>query len=270
MGKRSLSVDMEAIVDAMDMGDAPFTSFFNTRDGKVTEVMSDSALDFDHEDEEDANAAAEIYEDPDWVEIPLVEGRDDYRLMERFTASIDEEDIRDMLQLALCGRGAFSRFKDVIHRYPDIQARWYATRKRALVEQATEWLAALGISPEYELREPEASAMPAPTPGIGTAEPDLLDVLLLAQTKRGNELVDGCVIRRCDTGSAGAANRVFKKLAREICELCGVAWRKRYVQGKATFDMERLHLEKRGTVVELRIEVNDAVFERLSGERLTR
>jgi hypothetical protein len=269
MSKRKLAVDMEAIIEAMSIGDTPFASFLNTRTGKITQVVSDRSLDLDLDldgDDELAAAAEAVYEDPDYVEIPALEGRDEYRLMEGFAASMDEEDIRDMLELALGGRGSFSRFRDVVFRYPDIKERWFASKKEALVARATEWLEDLGIDPDYELRHPEPS-QPAPAPAKGAVEPDLLDLLLLGVTEHDDRLVNGCVVRRLTARDPQHANQLFKKLAREICEYWGLPWRKRFAQGKSEIHVERMRLEKRGKELELRIDVDEAVHRRLTAPR---
>jgi len=48
------------------------------------------------------------------------------------------------LLAAISGRGAFRRFKDVIHRH-GVQEAWYAFRTTALEEDAAMWLEAHGI-----------------------------------------------------------------------------------------------------------------------------
>jgi hypothetical protein len=46
--------------------------------------------------------------------------------MERFIASLDDEDIADRLAIAIDGRGAFRRFKDTLSRWPELMTRWHA------------------------------------------------------------------------------------------------------------------------------------------------
>ena len=65
--------------------------------------------------------------------------------MERFCSSVDDEDMRDDLCNAIRGRGAFRRFKDMIHAY-DIAEEWYQYRDAALREMAIAWCEAHGIA----------------------------------------------------------------------------------------------------------------------------
>jgi hypothetical protein len=48
-------------------------------------------------------------------------GRD----MEAFVATVTDPDRADRLSIAISGRGAFRRFKDVLARWPDELERWY-------------------------------------------------------------------------------------------------------------------------------------------------
>jgi hypothetical protein len=71
-----------------------------------------------------------------YPEIPRFESRDGYALMTAFASTVEEEDIRDHLDLALRGKGAFGRFRDVVCGYPDLRAAWFE-RKRAVLVTST-------------------------------------------------------------------------------------------------------------------------------------
>ena len=79
------------------------------------------------------------------ISVPDQDSHEDYRDMERFVGTVPEGHLRDMLLLALDGRGAFRRFKDVLYRYPEDQKRWYAFKAERLHRQMMDWLEEKGI-----------------------------------------------------------------------------------------------------------------------------
>jgi hypothetical protein len=70
--------------------------------------------------------------------------------MARFAESIDDSQLRELLDLALRGRGAFRRFKDVLAHYPRERERWFRFREERLQEAMHEWLEDNGIEPTTE------------------------------------------------------------------------------------------------------------------------
>jgi hypothetical protein len=51
-----------------------------------------------------------------------------------FARDVDEDDIRAQLDLALEGKGAFRRFREVVFRYPDLKKAWLEKRQQAFLE----------------------------------------------------------------------------------------------------------------------------------------
>ena len=79
-----------------------------------------------------------------------------YGWMAEFAASVADARLRDRLEVALAGRGAFRRFKNALLDALDERTRWFAFRDVRLHEAAREWLAEHGI-------EPTASPPPEPS-----------------------------------------------------------------------------------------------------------
>jgi hypothetical protein len=71
----------------------------------------------------------------------------DYGDMERFISTVEDQRMRERLEIAIHGRGAFRRFKDLIARYPDTQDQWYAYKDARERQQVLEWLGVQGIEP---------------------------------------------------------------------------------------------------------------------------
>jgi hypothetical protein len=56
----------------------------------------------------------------------------------------------EKLEIALDGKGAFRRFKNVISDYPEEEKRWFAFKDKRMREEVIEWLNDLGIEPEQD------------------------------------------------------------------------------------------------------------------------
>ena len=52
--------------------------------------------------------------------------------MVQFTRTIDDPRLRELLEVALDGRGAFRRFKDMLARWPKERERWFAFHDKCL------------------------------------------------------------------------------------------------------------------------------------------
>ena len=62
----------------------------------------------------------------------------EYKIMENFCYSVEDEGISNSLHRAIRGSGAFRKFKDGIHRF-GIQDDWYRYRAEAFKKIAIEW-----------------------------------------------------------------------------------------------------------------------------------
>jgi len=249
---------MPRILDAMTSNPNDPHRWFLDLQGGTVELLVDEL----YADDEVPDLAAEIEAEPSrFAEIPHAEG--EYDLMARFAESVDEDDIRDRLEIALRGKGGFGRFRDVVFRYPDIKSRWFAMRNAMLVEQAKEWLAGLGIEPSYELPR-QAEAAPAHEPRSREPKVGLLELLLLGAPDGKTELIRGRVRRIVRLTTQGFARQAFKELARQLCGWFGLEWRNRFIEGKSSFDLETAHLSVEGTTVTLEIEVSRAACDLFS------
>jgi hypothetical protein len=258
MSSRKLRVAMDDILLAMTTpADYQSEAYLDLETGGVLTVEDESSSGVAEDDN-----AGRIDDDPErYAQIPRTESHDEFDLMSGFADSVDEDDIREMLALALRGKGAFGRFRDVVFRYPDLESRWFAMRQEWEVGEAKRWLASLGIEPDYQLRSVEAAPAQQPAPAPQAPKIELLDLLLLGAPDGKTELIGGRVRRQVSAAERGAARQLFKGLARGICEYFGVAWRKRFIENKDTFEMERAHLRLEGTTVVLELDVPKVIWD---------
>lgn len=84
-----------------------------------------------------------------YLDVPVVdETRDGYRDMEVFIAEeVTSPHLAELLAVAIRGRGAFRRFKDVLGDHPEERDRWFAFSHRRSRQRLLDWLEAEGIEP---------------------------------------------------------------------------------------------------------------------------
>jgi hypothetical protein len=107
------------------------------------QVWPDTAFDYrsvlSGEEEED-----ELEDPGKWLWAHCEGSRDGYRDMERFIQTVSDPGRADRLDIAITGRGAFRRFKDVLARWPGELERWYSFSAERQYGRARAWLADAG------------------------------------------------------------------------------------------------------------------------------
>ncbi len=82
--------------------------------------------------------------------LPKPDSQDGYQNMQDYIESLEDEHLRELLEVAIQGSGAFRRFKDVLYRYPDAQMNWFKFRKERERQRMLDWFESEGIEPEFE------------------------------------------------------------------------------------------------------------------------
>jgi len=81
-----------------------------------------------------------------FVLVEPIESRPGWDEMCDFAATIDDRRLRELLEVALAGKGSFRRFRDVLAGHPEERARWFEEHDRRMKERSREWLDAHGIA----------------------------------------------------------------------------------------------------------------------------
>lgn len=76
-----------------------------------------------------------------FVELPEADTRSSYRDMEAFVDTVTMPRLRQRLERAIRGRGAFRYFRDELSDEPAEEERWYAFKRERLRDRIREWLA---------------------------------------------------------------------------------------------------------------------------------
>jgi GNAT superfamily N-acetyltransferase len=81
---------------------------------------------------------------PRYRDLPEWNPTHGYRLMEGFTAGFKNPRIRTELTAALNqGKGVFRAFKDTLHRYPEVEKRWFSFKTQQMKQEIIRWYNAL-------------------------------------------------------------------------------------------------------------------------------
>jgi len=146
---REVPVDWEALEDAFENNAPEVHSYLHLGTGEVLRVVDGIA---------DPEMHARIAADTTYLRIDPVSSREQYRWMERFIQMLEDGELRDKLTLAIDGKGAFRRFKDVLMAHAPERERWFAFRSERLRVFMEAWLAA------HALRPVARPVWPAPAP----------------------------------------------------------------------------------------------------------
>ncbi|MBN1655203.1 MAG: hypothetical protein JXA30_15650 [Deltaproteobacteria bacterium] len=136
MEKRHVPVVWEAIQDAFENNAPEVHSYLHLTTGEVIRIVDGIA---------DPNMHARIVSDPSYIRIDPVSSREQYRWMERFISTIEDEEFHKKLLGAIDGKGAFRRFKDVLMHFPVDRERWFAFRAERLKVAIEAWLDTHGL-----------------------------------------------------------------------------------------------------------------------------
>ncbi|MCP4678171.1 MAG: hypothetical protein GY854_22190 [Deltaproteobacteria bacterium] len=156
--KIKVAVDWVELEGALENNSPELHSFLNTVTGDVIRIF---------EGGEGAESRLKQSESsPDYVYIEPVSSREQYRWMEEFIEIVEEPTLKDKLNIAIDGKGAFRRFKDVLVGYPVERERWFQKRASKLRTHMTDWLTSKNVIPtntpprEGEVERQEENSRP--------------------------------------------------------------------------------------------------------------
>jgi len=134
-----VAIDWVELEGALENNSPELHSFLNKITGDVIRVFRGS------EDSDQRMRAMD--EDPDYLYVEPISSREQYRWMEEFIEATEDFNVKDKLNIAIDGKGAFRRFKDVLLAYPEERERWFIKRSIKLRAHISEWLKAKYIEP---------------------------------------------------------------------------------------------------------------------------
>jgi hypothetical protein len=118
--KKALNIDIEELCGAMEYSSYEYEYYLDLDKGAIlflSEYM---------DDEETRKVKDKIKEDFDRYErIPKAESHEGYEDIVDFIATVKDEHLAELLEVAINGKGAFRRFKDILLNYPEERERWF-------------------------------------------------------------------------------------------------------------------------------------------------
>lgn len=146
-------VKLDDIIEGLEFQSEEHHSYLNKITAQVVTVSDDDFRavegeepleDFPEWQRDSIKIAKEILETDHYIGLPDKFDINEYELMKEFCRSIDDDDIREEMLVAIEGRGAFRMFKHNIHRY-NLADDWYKFRDEAYKQIAIEWCEVNGI-----------------------------------------------------------------------------------------------------------------------------
>lgn len=83
-----------------------------------------------------------------FIHVPKQESRDGYNDMVDFAETVTNDRPRELLFVALSGKGAFRRFKDALYNYPEQRQHFLEFSDKRVKDRILEWQADEGIELE--------------------------------------------------------------------------------------------------------------------------
>ncbi len=158
---RKLKINWGDLELAIDTGSFEMSHYLDLETGEVPMVTeedrdrldepTDSLQDWEKEAVEQARAIEEGLGER-YVGVPGQSSHEGYRDMERFIATVARPRLRDRLDRAIEGRGAFRRFRDVLAEHPEEGTRWYALKELHVQKRMLDWLESIDVEPSNPLK----------------------------------------------------------------------------------------------------------------------
>ena len=133
--KKTLKIGLDELYSAMENSSYEVEYYLDLETGEILFVSEGM------DDEETGKLKIQIGEELDRYElIPKVESYEGYRDMQAFIATVEDDHLSELLEVAINGKGAFRRFKDVLLNYPEERERLFQFKDDRMKERALEWL----------------------------------------------------------------------------------------------------------------------------------
>lgn len=137
---RPLAVDLEMLAMLLEGYPAESGGLLDLSSGDCRPTFTEGLV---------AGSEAEEADDPErWLYVPALGSRAGYRDMELFIEGLADAALADRLRIAVGGRGAFRRFKDVLARDERAWRRYHRLGDERQRGRVRAWLAEEGYCPQ--------------------------------------------------------------------------------------------------------------------------
>lgn len=133
----AVAVDWMEFEGALENNSPELKSFLNIVTGDVIRIFEGS----------DKGKSINAENNDEYVLIEPISSKEQYHWMEEFIETVEDAPLKEKLNIAIDGKGAFRRFKDVLMGYPGERERWFAKRSTKLHAHMIEWIKLKRIKP---------------------------------------------------------------------------------------------------------------------------
>lgn len=141
-------IDLDSIGEALEDHSYDHKWWLDPNSGEVQ-----VSTDFDGNDEQLSDAGL--------IPIEAIASHESYQDLLEFTSSVRDPRVRDLLERAIAGRGAFRRFKDTLFEFPELRQTWFAFHDARILRRALRWLADENVI-DNQIAERQIQAHPDP------------------------------------------------------------------------------------------------------------
>lgn len=143
---RRVPVNWDDLEMALTSRAEEWACYLDVRNGEVQMVAIGRFGGDDDDRPADEEIEAEL-EAGHLIHVEPLDSSVEYGWMTEFAESVADARLKARLEIALDGRGAFRRFKNVLAGHPAERERWFAFRDARVRAAAREWLEDQGVEP---------------------------------------------------------------------------------------------------------------------------
>ncbi len=151
----ALPVKLSVVVDQIEMTGDEMTAYINRKTGDLITITDEDLSYIEDDDDDDSlipdwqretvDQAKQVLTDKEYIALPDSFEIHEYKIMENFCYTIEDERVQYVLLQAINGKGAFRYFKDKVNE-EGINKNWYQFRDNAFRQIAVGFLENHGIA----------------------------------------------------------------------------------------------------------------------------
>jgi len=154
--KKTIAIDLTELATALE-DHSGLEWYLDTETGDVLPIPDDA------DDDLLPVPREELVDSHRFRFIEPLESRLGWEEMRDFAGRVGDRRLRELLEVALAGKGAFGRFKAVLADHAEERARWHAEHDQHMAERARAWLDREGIAwTARKVAQPDAGVTGAP------------------------------------------------------------------------------------------------------------
>ena len=142
-----MELHLEEIIEAIEMVDDTSVGYYNLDTGEIVWIG-------DYLERDECEQIAEQVDAGNFARLPTQFDIHEYGMIRDFVESLPPGKCQSRLAKAICGKGAFRRFKDTVRRI-GLEQLWYDYRDEAYRKIAVAWCQEHGLLPESDEFEME-------------------------------------------------------------------------------------------------------------------